>query len=202
MRELAAFVLAGGKSSRMGRDKAAIVLAGKTLLERAIDIAKVAGEGVSIVASGESTRKFAAQFGLTTIADVLEGQGPLAGIHAALESSQAGELNFILAVDTPFVTAAFVHYIVRRARNSKDSVTAPRIGGRLHPLCAVYRRGFVQSAQAALGEQRNKIEAAIDPAALNIINEADLAAGGFDPEMFANINTPADLALAQTRLSS
>ena len=201
MPNLAAFVLAGGKSLRMGQDKAALVIAGKTLLERAIEIAKAASDSVSVVGSGESTTRIA-QLGLTTITDVHRGQGPLAGIHAALESPYAGELNLILAVDTPFLTAAFVRYLVYRARSSKATVTAPRIDGRLHPLCAVYRRGFAECAQEALDQQRNKIEAAIDPAALNIIHEGDLAAGGFDPEMFTNINTPADLAMAQARLRS
>jgi molybdopterin-guanine dinucleotide biosynthesis protein A len=186
----------------MGHDKAALLIAGKTLLERAVEIAGAASDQVSIVGSGESTRKVAAQLGLPAIADVFAGQGPLAGIHAALESQYARQLNFILAVDTPFITKELVCYMVDRACSSQSLVTAARVGGRLHPLCAVYRREFAEPAQAALREQRNKIEVAIDPAALDVVTEADLGAGGFNAEMFANINTPAELALAQILLSS
>jgi molybdopterin-guanine dinucleotide biosynthesis protein A len=202
MRDVAAFVLAGGKSSRMGQDKAALALAGKTLLERAVGIARAASGQVGVVGSGESTRKIAAQLGLPIVVDVFSDQGPLAGIHAALESQYARGLNFILAVDTPVITPQFVRYIVKRACSSEALVTVARAGGILHPLCAVYRREFVKRAQAALREHRNKIEAAFDQAALDVISEADLAACDFDPEMFANINTPADLIRAQSRLSS
>lgn len=200
MQQVAAFVLAGGKSSRMGRDKAALILDGTTLLQRAGEIAAAVSERVCVVGSAEWIAAAAAQLGCDVISDMFAGQGPLAGIHAALESASARELNFVLAVDVPFVTPALVRFIVERAASSAALVTLPETAGRLHPLCGVYRREFVPHARAALAQGRNKVERAIPAPALNVISEAELLKFGFDSEMLANINTPAEFAAAEARL--
>ena len=200
MQQVAAFVLAGGRSSRMGRDKTALVLDGKTLLQRAVEIAAAAGDRFCIIGAGESITAAAAQLGCPVITDVFAGQGPLAGIHAALESTYAGKLNFILAVDIPFVTPELVGFMVERAAASAALVTLAETAGMLHPLCAVYRPEFGSHARAALAEGRNKIDKAIPAAALNVISQAELLRLGFHPEMLANLNTPADFAAAEVRL--
>src|ERR1700704_3068714 len=92
-----AFVLAGGKSSRMGQDKAFLQLGGRTLLDRALDLAKNAVDGVFIVGSAE---KFASLG--PVVEDIYPGHGPLGGIHAALTRTST-DLNLIIAVDLPFL---------------------------------------------------------------------------------------------------
>lgn len=199
MHDAAAFVLAGGKSSRMGRDKSALILGDKTLLERAVEIARAANEQICIV-GGEQVSDAAAWLGCLRISDVFSGQGPLAGIHAALESRHARDLNFVIAVDTPFVTQALVRFLVERAADSKALATLPEAGGRLHPLCGIYRQQFVARAHEALVKRRNKIENAIDSVGLQIISEYELVRGGFDPGQLANLNTPAEFAAAEASL--
>lgn len=201
MRDVAAFVLAGGKSSRMGRDKAALVLGGKTLLERAVAMARVVSGDVCVVGSGISLTQAAALLRAPVIQDKFAGQGPLAGIHAALESSHARALNFILAIDMPFVTAHLISFLIERSAATGALVTAPQSGGKLHPMCAVYRREFAAYARNALAQGRNKIENAIDRAALKVIEENELLRNGFDPEQLANLNTPAEFAAAEARFS-
>jgi molybdopterin-guanine dinucleotide biosynthesis protein A len=199
--DAAAFVLAGGASSRMGRDKAGLVLRGKTLLERAVDIARAAGGEVCIVGSGDYIIRASKALRVPVLADSFPGQGPLAGIHAALTSNYTSELNFVLAVDTPFVTPSFVDYLLNLARESPALVIAPRIDERLHPLCAVYRRAFAECAAGALAHGRNKIEAAIPADALEVLTQEELRHAAFDPAMFANLNTPVDFAEAERRMS-
>ena len=92
-----AFILAGGKSTRMGTDKAFVEYDGRTLLARALDLARSVTPDVRIVGSAEKFAPFA-----PVVEDIFCDCGPLGGIHAALRSSPT-ELNVMLAVDTPFV---------------------------------------------------------------------------------------------------
>jgi molybdenum cofactor guanylyltransferase len=190
--DLAAFVLAGGKSTRMGADKAFVQFNGRMLLERALDLARSVTADVRIVGD---PAKFAA-FG-AVIADAFPDCGPLGGIHAALRASPA-ELNLVLAVDMPFVPAGLLHYLIDRARNSSVIVTVPRAGKGLQPLCAVYRRAFADAAENALKQGRYKIDALFAEESTQLIIEAELKGKSFSTEMFRNLNTPEELAEASS----
>src|SRR5579871_4908863 len=109
---LAAFILAGGKSSRMGSDKAFLEFEGRTLLARALALARSITSDVRIVGQQEKFAHFA-----PTVADIFPDRGPLAGIHAALCSSEA-DLNLILAVDTPYLSWALLRFLISQAQNA------------------------------------------------------------------------------------
>ena len=104
------------------------------------------------------------------------------------------DLNFILAVDVPFVTPALIHFLIDRAESSKSIVTVPSAGHGLQPLCAVYRHEFAPLAEKALNENRYKIDVLFDPTTTRVIPERDLQDAGFPPSMFRNLNTPEDLS--------
>lgn len=184
---LTAFVLAGGKSSRMGRDKAFVELAGEMLLSRALKLASAVAREVRIVGD---TRKFAS-FG-RVIEDVYRNCGPLGGIHAALSSS-ATELNLMLAVDLPFIVPEFLEYLLLQARESGAMVTVQRADRGLQPLCAVYRRGFADAAEQSLREGKNKIDALFAKVETYVIEEDELVQAGFSADIFRNLNTLDDL---------
>ena len=188
---ISAFILAGGTSSRMGRDKAMLSLAGQTLLERAQQLAGGVTERVRIV----GPRK---RYGAQAIEDVYPGQGPLAGIHAALVSSET-ELNLILSVDTPFLDPKFLRWLTSEAEHTQTTVTVPYVGGRFQPLCAVYRREFLALAEPALRAGKNKIDPLFCHTTVRRVDEPELKRLAFDVLMFDNLNTPADLARAQNR---
>src|SRR5437868_11552458 len=158
MEPVTAFVLAGGRSSRMGRDKSSLLLGNKTLLARAIEIAHAAGGGVFVVGRRTGLEAAAANASVSTVEDEFAGQGPLAGIHAALKTSST-DLNFIMAVDMPFVTPALVQYLLQRAARTDALVVVPRTGEHLHPLCAIYDRAFAAVAEEALAAGKHKIDA-------------------------------------------
>ena len=187
-----AFVLAGGKSSRMGSDKAFLRLGDETLLSLALKAAGAVARDVHIVGDRQ---KFAA-FG-RVFEDVYRGQGPLGGIHAALSSS-ATELNLVLAVDLPFLGADSLEYMLSRARESKATITVPLVGERLQPLCAVYRRGFAEVAERSLREGKNKIDSLFASVATCVIEEDELVRAGFSAEMFRNLNTPEEWEKAKS----
>lgn len=193
--ELAAFILAGGKSSRMGRDKAFLPFGGETLLSRALKLARAVAESVSVV--GDVT-KFAG-FG-PVVTDVYPERGPLGGIHAALSATKA-EQNLILAVDLPFVELRFLEYMIAEAQKSVALVTVPQVGGGFQPLCAIYRKEFGVIADEALRKGKNKIDLQFAEVNSRFITEEELVRSDFSAEMFRNLNTPQDVEEALGKIN-
>jgi len=183
---ITAFILAGGKSARMGSDKAFLELAGRSLLARSLDLAHAVTPDLRIVGD---PKKFAA-FGLI-VPDIYLGRGPLGGIHAALSNS-ATDWNMILAVDLPFLEPRFLRYLIAEAQTSDAVVTVPSAAGHLHPLCAVYRKQFCATAERALAEGRNKLDALFSEVPVRTIGEDELAVAGFNASIFRNLNTRDD----------
>jgi molybdenum cofactor guanylyltransferase len=171
----------------MGTDKALLRVSGTTLLERAIATTKQVFDEVVLVGD----KKRLAPFGLV-LEDVFAGQGPLAGIQAALTSGFAKELNLIVSVDVPGISAELLRYLLAEAERTEATVTVPRVAGHLQTLCAIYRPAFAALAESALREQKNRIDPLFSQIPLRIIEEAELCSTGFLPDIFDNINTPAD----------
>jgi len=213
MVELSAFVLAGGKSTRMGSDKAFVQIEGRTLLDRVLALARTATPNVWIVGSRDKFGSYA-----PTVEDIFPERGPLGGIHAALTASST-ELNLMLAVDAPFVRPEFLQYLLAEASQSPAMATLPRLalpddhqrpsstpppsaapGARVkrfrsefHPLCAVYRRGFRHRAEDALRAGNNKIDPLFTGDDIRVITASEITALGLPISMFANINTREEL---------
>jgi len=192
MAESAAYVLADGESSRMGRDKARLKLPnGRTLLENTLAVCAAACDTVTLVAP--RARYSAIAWQGPVIEDVYASRGPLGGIHAALQQSTA-ELNVVLAVDMPAVTAGLLRFLLEKAAASGATAVVPFVNGELQPLCAVYRTGFATAAERSLQASRNAISAALDGVDVKLVGEQELRAAGFGAEYFRNVNTPADYA--------
>jgi molybdopterin-guanine dinucleotide biosynthesis protein A len=211
------FILAGGKSSRMGisTDKAFLDFRGQSLLERALAVAGTVCDRVTIVGDpAKFEAVLSSQFSVlskterqslrtenrelrTVIADIFPGCGPLAGIHAALVHSTA-ELNLMLAVDMPFVSGELLAFVFAAAEASDTViVTVPRTSRGFQPLCAVYRRDFSTVAEQALRAGKYKVDAAFSGMPVRVIEENELAAAGFSERDFFNVNTPQDRQAAE-----
>ena len=183
---ITAFILADGKSTRMGTDKAFLELAGRPLISHALELARAVSEEIKIVGDPKTFASFGA-----VIPDIYPARGPLAGIHAALANT-ATDYNLILGVDLPFLQPHFLNYLITEARSSSAVVSVPSADGHLHPLCAVYRKQFGPITQAALEKGKNKIDSLFAGIVIRIIDEAELATNGFTPIQFRNLNTPED----------
>ena len=175
----------------MGTDKAFVMLDGRTLLARALDVCRTITSDVRIAGDRKKFAPFA-----PVVEDVFPGCGPLAGIHAALRASQT-DLNLVLAVDLPFVSPALLHFLIAQARDAGAMVTVPRAAKGWQPLCAVYRRAFADAAETALRAGRYKIDALFDQALTCPVGEEDLRRAGFSLDAFRNLNTPEELAQAR-----
>jgi molybdopterin-guanine dinucleotide biosynthesis protein A len=180
---VALFILAGGKSTRMGTDKAFLPLKGRTLLAHALETAHALTNAVFLVGD---PAKFAG-FG-STIPDIFPDTGPLGGIHSALVADKA-ELNLILGVDMPLVTGYLLSYLIQQAQASPAMVTVPYIAGFFQPLCAVYRKEFATVAEHALRAGKYKIDPLFQTIEIRKISSAELQEKGFSERLFTNINT-------------
>jgi molybdopterin-guanine dinucleotide biosynthesis protein A len=196
------FVLAGGKSSRMGMntDKAFLDFGGQSLLDRALAVMSEVCDRVRIVGDPAKFTKYGSSKYGSVVADIFSGCGPLAGIHAALVHSPA-ELNLMLAVDMPFVSTELLAFLFAAAENNDAIITVPRSSKGLEPLCAVYRRDFSIAAEQALRAGKYKIDAAFSSVSIRVIEEGELAAAGFSEQSFFNLNTPQDRRAAEGRSS-
>jgi molybdopterin-guanine dinucleotide biosynthesis protein A len=192
------FVLAGGKSSRMGpnTDKAFLDFRGQTLLERALTVAGTICVRVTIVGDPGRFRTYRSSKYGPVVADIFPGCGPLAGIHAALTHSTA-DLNLMFAVDMPFVSRELLAFLFVTAEASDAVITVPRTGRGFQPLCAVYRRDFSTAAEQALRAGKYKVDAAFSSVPVRVIEENELAAAGFCERDFFNVNTPQDRLAAE-----
>lgn len=143
---LSGLILAGGRSSRMGRDKATLKLPdGKTLLERQAGILRAAG-ATRLFASIKPSADY--RLGdITPVHDAVADAGPLAGIAGGLAAAPAG-LLIVVAVDMPGVQPEHLRQLVSLA--SADRGVVPVHGGQSEPLAAIYPTKLAASAQAAL----------------------------------------------------
>lgn len=174
----------------MGTDKALLAIQGQTLLDHALATARGATNQVAILAPRQKYADFAAPI----VDDEFPGCGPLGGIHAALGASQT-ELNLLLSVDTPLVTPAFLLYLVERARAQPDALAiVPDAGGGIQGTCAVYRRPFRAVAEQQLNRGRYKLTETLALVRVEYVEENEIRAAGFDPAIFANLNTPEEFA--------
>jgi molybdopterin-guanine dinucleotide biosynthesis protein A len=202
------FVLAGGKSSRMGAgtDKVFLQFDGQTLLDRALAVMSTVCDRVAIVGDPAKFTKYgSSKYGSlkygskksrsskyeSVVADIFPGCGPLAGIHGALLHSSA-ELNLMLAVDMPLASEELLAFLFAEAEKSEAIVTVPRSGKGLQPLCAIYRSDFSTVAEQALRAGKYKIDALFSSVSVRVIEEGELTAAGFSEQSFFNVNTPQD----------
>lgn len=193
--DIAGFVLAGGKSSRMGQDKALLPLNGESLLQRA---ARLVGSatGANAVVIGARRDGFA---DCAFVSDDWPEAGPLGGIATVLRVTSA-DWNLIVACDMPYLTRAWLEFVVGRARASAADVVLAENNGRLEPLCAMYHKRSEEPLRAALGEGMRKVTEVLQTLNLDRIQPAEWQAFDASGCLFKNVNSPADYEEAKRRL--
>ena len=199
-----AFVLAGGQSTRMGRDKALLEWQGRPLIEHALGKLRALGIAPRILGTRPDLERFA-----PVIHDNVPGCGPLGGIEAALSLTDA-DLNLFLPVDLPLLPTEFLLWLIARATLTEAAATIPQIEGHPQPLCAIYHRSLLPGIRFALEQGDGKVMRAVENAARNAgmrIDRFDVEAIGAAQasdsvwprgiaahRWFGNLNSPSDLS--------
>ena len=129
--QLQAFILAGGQSRRMGRDKSQLLLENQTFTERIAAALIPVTDSITLVGAREVDSRF------PSVPDVYPGWGALGGLHAALAACES-EWSIVVACDLPFVTTELFKYLAS-LRNGYDAVVPLQFDGRPQPLSSLYR---------------------------------------------------------------
>ena len=198
--EFFGYVLAGGKSSRMGTNKAWLKLAsGETFLERSVNNLKtVCGNRVKVVISNKQFDQFSQRFpAFDYIFDVLPERGALGGIHAALLDC-AADFAVVLAVDLPLVKDRTLENLARLALSKNVAAVVPaQTDGRPQPLAAVYR---VKGCLSPLEDFLNERDSASARGFLRRLDSVCFAPQNElsdDERVFFNVNRPEDFAAVE-----
>ena len=181
-------ILAGGRSSRMGRDKTLLSINNETLIERTLK--KLAGVVDEIIIASNHTKKYNFS-GVAEVPDHYPGLGPLAGLHAGLVAAQY-QYAFVVSCDMPLFTGDLASYLLDR-RSGYD-VIVPVIWQRWEPLCAVYSRRCIGPVEQCLQSGVSQVYQFYPQVRVLKIGEDELQTVGNPEELFCNLNTPGDLA--------
>jgi molybdenum cofactor guanylyltransferase len=184
-------VLAGGLSRRMGEPKASIELAGRPLVARVVSTVGSAGLKPIVVAKPDSALP---PLDCRVLSEPSEPRHPLTGLLAALGAS-AGRGVVAIACDMPLVPANFLRWLAQ----IEAPVAVCEVGGRLEPLLGRYsqRAAPVLAAALAEGAPMREAVAALDP---HVVGEEEIARFGDPKRIVFNVNSPADLRLAERLL--
>jgi molybdopterin-guanine dinucleotide biosynthesis protein A len=182
------YVVAGGGSVRMGRDKALLPWEGATLLDHAVARLRTVCGDVRILVG--PARRYENR-GVPVVADRVPDAGPLAGLDAALADAGGRPILF-LGVDLPFVTCALLSAL--RASLAGADAAVPVVAGRPEPLCAAYGPGCLEAVRARLDAGERRMTSFWPDISVREVREAELAGLGDAVMLFRNLNRPEDLA--------
>jgi molybdopterin-guanine dinucleotide biosynthesis protein A len=188
-------VLAGGKSLRLGRDKALERINKLSLIERTIDSLLEVSQTVIVVTSQEQFSSITA-VGLKAevVVDLYPGKGALGGVYTGLAVSESHH-NLVVACDMPFLNRDLMLYLMDLAPNF--DVVVPKLDGYFEPLHAVYSKACLAPIEEILREGNMEILRLFDLVKIRYVDRDEIAK--FDPQFlsFFNINTPDDLKKAE-----
>jgi molybdopterin-guanine dinucleotide biosynthesis protein A len=191
---VSAFILAGGSSSRMGADKALLELNGEPLILRAARVLDPLVASVTVI--GDPAR--CVSLGFAVVPDDVPGLGPLGGIATALRISSA-KWNLVVACDLPYLTAAWLGFLISRALASRADVLLPQGPRGPEPLCAVYHASCAPVISAALERGVRKVTDGLAGLVIETLPQEEWKAFDSDGCLFKNMNSPADFAEARAR---
>jgi molybdenum cofactor guanylyltransferase len=207
---VAGFVLAGGGSTRFGRNKALVRIGDQVLLSRLCFVLREVTRSVTIVGAPE---KYGG-LGTQCVPDRWPGEGPLGGIVTALgvsategreprevparpgSENAAGvgrpEWSLIVGCDMPFLTREWLAYIAERAQASGAEVVAPKSAHGLEPLCACWHSSAAGKLQRAFEGGVRKVTEGMKHLAMEVLDETHWKRFDSADRLFWNMNTPGD----------
>lgn len=204
--DAAGFVLAGGESKRMGRDKALLPFAGEPLIVHALSILRQAGLEPRIAGARSALGRYA-----PVVADPEPGLGPLNGICAAMAAAQTTRAVF-LPVDLPLLPPSLIAFLLYHARITGRPVTVASVNGSAQTFPAVVDRSALPALQNELENGRRGCFAAFQAAAANLSQTISIVPAEYLVQSgqvshahglaaacwFQNVNTPEELRRAES----
>jgi molybdopterin-guanine dinucleotide biosynthesis protein A len=206
MEKASAIILAGGKNTRIGRNKAFIQLpisrhgirAGESILQNTLNILRKIFSEVLIVTNQKEAYLYygsCGKFNVQVVEDLIKESGPLGGIFTGLCYS-VSEHNFVVACDMPFIKPALIRLLLKEKETYHAVI--PEIDGEIEPLFALYSKNCIPVMHEHLQKRNLKIREVIDKLQVKKIGSSKI--DRVDPEhlSFFNINTEEDLRKAES----
>jgi len=178
--DITGILLAGGKSSRMGKEKGLVEFRGKPLIQYGINLLSSFTDRI-IISSGNPDY---IPFGFEIIPDEVSGQGPAAGLAAALQSSDT-PWNIVLACDLPFLEREFIEELLNSSPNYQAVV--PMHNGKIEPLAALYHRDLGIIFKEAVAIENLAMRKILLPCRVNYLDTGLMIAKY--PNLFVNLNS-------------
>lgn len=186
MSDAMGFVTAGGKSSRMGADKAWLKLDGRPMIEHVIAALTPVVSSVAIIANRAEYQRL----GFPVIADTNVDIGPLEAIRTALANSTSSKI-ILVACDLPFITSDLLRFLLSLS-GDRQSVVPIGSDNRFEPLCAVYSREALPVVEEIIHSGQRRISPLFDRVPTRVVAFDELRhLSGFE-QFFENINTIQD----------
>ena len=193
--DISCIVLAGGKSSRLGRDKVVEIIGSKSLLQRVVSCLSFFNCDIILVtAKGQSLPQFTDYPKLKVVADIYPGKGSLGGIYTGLTVSESFH-NLVVAGDMPFLNRALLTYMIQLSADF--DIVIPRMGNIVEPLHAIYSKGCLAPIEYLFEQDNLKILDFFPSVKVRYVEIEEI--DKFDPKhlSFFNINTEKDLEMAR-----
>lgn len=181
--QITGIILAGGQSTRMGKDKALLQINDKTLLENAIEICRPVCSEILISSNNPEHQNF----GYQIIPDEIKNCGPIGGIYSCLKKSETN-WNFFCSVDSPFVTSAFIQFLTNQTENY-DVVVPFHFQGK-EPLIALYNKNCLSVIEKQIELHQFKIHLLLKLLNTKYFDAREWVA--IKPLIFKNLNRPED----------
>ena len=187
-------ILAGGKSSRMGQNKALMSLGGKRLVDRVVEVMGSVFDDLLMVTN---TPDVYAELGMPMVRDVWPDKGSLGGVYSAIYHV-ATPYCLVVACDMPFLRAAVLRYLITQMADY--DVVVPEALGELQTLHAIYSKACLQPIERRLEANRLRIVGFFPDVRVCTVAASELEP--YDPELlaFQNLNTPEEFQAAEQRL--
>lgn len=181
----------------MGRDKLELPVGGLPLIHRVYSALEGGCEEILVVASGDWEQRALHGLKTRTVSDLRPGRaGPLAGIEAGLSAAR-NDRAFVAAADMPFIPEELVAYLLELVGEEGTKVAVPRYEGRLHPLCAAYRREVLADLSFALNTGVRAVHEFLESLGGVRYVEGELAHFGAPSLFLMSVNSPEDLDRAR-----
>ena len=179
-------ILAGGKSSRMGKNKALLEIGGERIIDKAVSLFKSLFKEVILVTN---TPEEYAGHDVKVVTDIFPGKGSLGGIYTGLVYASC-DYSFIASCDMPFLKRELIEYLIN-IKNGFD-VVVPKLRTGHEPLHAVYSRRCLKPIEALIKKDDLRIIGFYPEVRVKEVSEDELAPFNSEPSPFININTPED----------
>ena len=187
-KDMTGIILAGGKNSRMGTNKAFLEIDGSRLIDKTINIYREIFSEIIIVTNDPLSYIEFTDAAIVT--DIYKGKGPLGGIYTGLFYSK-NDYAFISACDMPFLNKDFIIYLTEQA--DKFDIVVPQLSEGFQPLHAIYSQNCLSHIKKLLIADKLKITGFYKEVRLLSIPEEKINPFNQDGRLFLNVNTPEDM---------